>query len=331
MLTGVTLVLYLLSMQALALRNRREWFLPLFSTCIFVVGTMYLIGSMFIGCKIFIDDRNIEGGPSQALVDIYWEPIVVMADVSFPLQSWLTDGLIIFRCFVIYSYNYWVILFPSFLLVGSLGLGIALNTELSRPGVGFWAKISKDLALPWFSCSIALNIVVTFLIVFRLLWHRKMIISALGAQHANQYVSISAMLIESATLSATCSIIFLILYARGNAVSTVFQDLVSYCQISASLLIILRVAKGHAWSGATTATTRPLSDLRFRKPGGPTSTMAQVSTLSQGALGVRSRDVQLHLEEGSSSDRNDVSHTVSADPPSSIRGKLLRLSEGRTD
>jgi len=253
---GVTLVLYLLSMQALALRNRREWFLPLFSTCIFVVGTMYLIGSMFIGCKIFIDDRNIEGGPSQALVDIYWEPIVVMADVSFPLQSWLTDGLIIFRCFVIYSYNYWVILFPSFLLVGSLGLGIALNTELSRPGVGFWAKISKDLTLPWFSCSIALNIVVTFLIVFRLLWHRKMIISALGAQHANQYVSISAMLIESATLSATCSIIFLILYARGNAVSTVFQDLVSYCQISASLLIILRVAKGHAWSGATTA-TRP--------------------------------------------------------------------------
>jgi len=131
--------------------------------------------------------------------------------------------------------------------------------------------------------------------------HRKMITAALGSSHAKQYVSVSAMLVESAALNTTCSLIFLILYARGNPGSNIFQGLVVFCQITAAMLIVLRVAKGQAWTRDTsTSTYPPATSLLFAKSNTGQKTMSQNdSSLPTGNSSSGPRDIQIHLEEGS--------------------------------
>lgn len=87
-------VLYWQSMQVI-LRRRKDFFLGIHATALFTVGTFYLIGCMILTGKIFIDHRMVPGGPVAALTMVYSQPIVMLANASFPLQSWLADGLIV--------------------------------------------------------------------------------------------------------------------------------------------------------------------------------------------------------------------------------------------
>jgi len=130
------------------------------------------------------------------------------------------------------------------------------------------------------------------------------------------YTSISAMLVESAALNTGCSLVFLVLYARGNPGSNIFQGLVCYCQITASMLIVLRVVKGQAFSKGTIENTYPMSALEFNSPNRTTTTgktgttsSSNPSSLPTGmslalgkGLGVNTRDIQIQLETATSYD-----------------------------
>jgi len=109
----------------------------------------------------------------------------------------------------------------------------------SRKGVDFFLSL--------YSISITLNLLVTISIVCRLVYIRRQVVRAIGLQHTRQYTSIVAILIESALMVTLSSLLFLVLYARGGVLSRVFLGLVCETQISATLLIILRVAQGRAW------------------------------------------------------------------------------------
>ncbi|KAF8582008.1 hypothetical protein K439DRAFT_1647725 [Ramaria rubella] len=276
--------------------------MKLFSTSIFILGTLYLAGCMVLTSKMFIDERNMPGGPAAVIVAVYSQPPVMMANVSFAMQRWLADFLIIYRCLVIYTFRYWAIAFPALLLLGSFICGTLLLVQTATPNVGFWSKISVNLAIPSYSFSISLNIIVTLLIVIRLLMYRQNLKAVLGSEYTKDYASISAMLIESAALTTGSFLIFLILYARGNPVSNVFQGLAFYCQITASLLIVLRVAQGRGWSQDTAKSA--LSSMKFNpmsRPAapGPTQTIPRDNFRSS-----YSSDTNIHVELGHSI--NDV-------------------------
>lgn len=58
----------------------------------------------------------------------------------------------------------------------------------------------------------------TLLIIYRMLSMRFALVKVLGADNLKIYVSISAMLIESAFLYSITGIVFIILYAKNSAV-----------------------------------------------------------------------------------------------------------------
>jgi hypothetical protein len=112
-------------------------------------------------------------------------------------------------------------------------MGTLLLTQIGTPDNSLWARKSVNFALPYWSLSIALNFLVTILIVARLIYIRRQITQAIGQQHTRQYTSVVAMLIESAAMTTVCSLLFLIPYARGSAISSVFQGLA--CEIQVGL------------------------------------------------------------------------------------------------
>ena len=100
---------------------------------------------------------------------------------------------------------------------------------LSRPGMTIWSNVSFQLITAYWSVSIAFNILLTIAIVTRLLVMRHRIGKAMTV--AGPYVSVSAMLIESAFLYSACGIAFLIAYGINSPVQNLILPTLAQVEV----------------------------------------------------------------------------------------------------
>ena len=130
-----------------------------------------------------------------------------------------------------------------------------------------------------------LNILLTGMFVTRLLYMRHKIASTLGSRHGETYTNIAAMILESATPYGIISFIFLVLYTTNNTAALLFIPLLVQVQVGdfsveimiirlilisqciSPILIILRVARGRAWTNDTISNSN-LSRLKSGKGAG---------------------------------------------------------------
>ena len=102
-----------------------------------------------------------------------------------------------------------------------------------KPGGDFFHGKSINFGTPYYTITIALNIITTVLIVSRLLKLGKAVARALGRDSARMYTSVASMLIESAAPYSFVGIMFLIPYALGNPIA------ISFGQVWAKLTVRL--------------------------------------------------------------------------------------------
>jgi len=125
----------------------------------------------------------------------------------------------------------------------------------------------------YFSLSVGLNVILTLLIVGRILYHARMT-TINQSKLPERYTSVSAMLIESAALSAVTGIV-LIVTLHTNVASSIGAEslygVMTVCeyqfhctnlilmQALSPTLIAYRVSSGNAWTRNTTqeTTVRP--------------------------------------------------------------------------
>jgi hypothetical protein len=141
-----------------------------------------------------------------------------------------------------------------------------------------------NFGLLYWSFSVSVNIMATVLIVGRLLYMRHQISKAVGLnQTPHVYVSVSAMLVESAALYSCMAIVFIVGYATKQPFQFVVEPAQNiqvrahryvrvgvclqaclYMQAVTTLMIIHRVAKGSAFSGhALSGYTRTVTGMQF--------------------------------------------------------------------
>ena len=107
-----------------------------------------------------------------------------------------------------------------------------LMAELSRPGETIWSTISVNLAIPYWSISIVLNVMLTLCIAGRLVHMRLQLRRIIGEEPMTPYVSVSAMLIESASLYSINGIIFIVSYGINSPVQNLALPLLGQTQVS---------------------------------------------------------------------------------------------------
>lgn len=90
--------------------------------------------------------------------------------------------------------------------------------QSAKPGASLWERTAINVYIPYWSLGIANNIFMTLLIVFRMLMMRRLVSGALNSKHLRIYLSISAMLIESAALYSVFGIVYIILFAKNSPV-----------------------------------------------------------------------------------------------------------------
>ncbi|KAG2006796.1 hypothetical protein CC2G_014542 [Coprinopsis cinerea AmutBmut pab1-1] len=161
-------------------------------------------------------------------------------------QRWIGDLLLIYRCYIIWQDRLMVATLPVLVFLASFGISLGRFIPLHG-----WKSRSHPLRTADAFVYVALHILVTALISFRLMRARRRLARTLGAIDDKVYTSVVAMLVESAAAIA----IITIPYATTNIlegwmaykVHVVFAVGYNTVISLAPQLIIFRVASGRSW------------------------------------------------------------------------------------
>lgn len=150
--SGVVVVLFFRCMDALLnpvgrTKGNIQWGLVAHTVVMFSSATIYTAINLDLQSISSIDNREFTGdgglfpGPLGYQFFINSKPITIVPDILIFLNGWLADGLLacdvlkrkslkcpntnfllqLYRCYVIYAMNYWVIAFPCLMFLASLG------------------------------------------------------------------------------------------------------------------------------------------------------------------------------------------------------------------
>ncbi|KLO13555.1 hypothetical protein SCHPADRAFT_354512 [Schizopora paradoxa] len=199
----------------------------------------------------FVENRNFPGGPNAyATLSHANTP----GNIACIILQWLCDALLIWRFVMIFRGCFipmWLIAAtPIIAYFGSVVIGILFTINQLNSGSPL-VRNGVDWTMPYFAVSLGLNVLLTIGIVARLLLYRHRITSVFGAAHGSHYTSIVSIIVESAALYSTFSILFIIPFALNSVITPATLQPIGQVQGFATLLIVHRVASGIAWSSDT--------------------------------------------------------------------------------
>ncbi|KAF7794743.1 hypothetical protein EIP86_005881 [Pleurotus ostreatoroseus] len=153
---------------------------------IFILSTMCTGASMLLAQRAFVDDRDFPGGPLAYEIAEYSLPIVAMANDALLTSAFLSDGLLLWRCTVVFKNS----AFPP------------------------WASYMVASAF-WFAEFV--NIIATAAIVGRLYIYRRRLSITLDHGLLTRYTGMIPVIIESELLYTAFMILFIVPLVRGAA------------------------------------------------------------------------------------------------------------------
>ncbi|KAH9895910.1 hypothetical protein C8Q73DRAFT_456890 [Cubamyces lactineus] len=278
-LYGVELVLYGMTMNALV-KNRKKWsrtdkFYVWFSTALLFLITIYMSTEAVFGEEMWIVHQNTEGGPIQFLIDnadIWYQTMGTTASVILNLFS---DALLIYRMYVVWT-SYYVIMFPCFLYVATIALGIIELYASGKPDADFFVGTAAQLGVAYYTTTISLNVIATGVICGRLVYLGRALEAARNTQGRGKgvvrYTGTLSIVVESALPYSMAGFAFLVAYGIESDISILFGALYGMFTCISPQLIVLRVVTGQGWTKDQTA--QSVSALEFENLGASRSAAA---------------------------------------------------------
>ncbi|KAF7326440.1 hypothetical protein MSAN_02512800 [Mycena sanguinolenta] len=286
------------------LSKRQAYFLIAYVVLTFTLGSMGFAANARYTEDIWINFRGGDRDPSFLITNEfdYWYNRLAI-DTNF-VMVWFMNLLLLYRCCVIWNYQFLVVALMSAVYLAIISLSIAVMISASNSAVFF----NLNIQLSFLVLSCTYNLLFTILVTIRLLAVRNRITALLGPEHAVTYTSITATLVESASLYFIFDVIFVVTFATHSNVENLI--LLENCLIQgiAQLLIIKRVAKGREYD-TTMATHVASTGIAFNRhgPGGATTT---INIEEDGAIAVPMTARKLSGKKDVSPNASDDSEAI---------------------
>ncbi|KAI9570750.1 hypothetical protein HD554DRAFT_310409 [Boletus coccyginus] len=239
-LYGVNCVMYALSMLIL-LRTSRDkiptlrWVLVVMSTILILLATAYVGASL----QQLLDAFVYAPADVPDYSTIYWlnyhTTLRSLKNMLYDTLVYAQDIIVIWRLYVVFMYNWRVIVFPIILEAASMATVIS-----ERPSVGQYGSVVPSLAISAWVLSITLNVFVTMAIAGRLWWMGQRTAS-LTSSRTNRYAFSVYAVIESGAIFSGANIIAVILYVLNNPGYATGVDVTSQLATLTPLLIVVQV------------------------------------------------------------------------------------------
>ncbi|KAF8803684.1 hypothetical protein BYT27DRAFT_7340507 [Phlegmacium glaucopus] len=223
-------------------------FCAIYSTAMITLSTINVSCNAVWGSEMWITHRDDPGGVPKFIetqVTVWYETLASTAVIAC---VFLSDALLLYRLFLIYSRSYPVLAFPALAYIVALGLAIVQVVISGLPNGNFFGGRAVKVAVSYYVITICLNIILTALICGRLIRVSKSVSSILGEQTGKVYTGAAVILVESAALYSASGIMYLVPYALELPIADLFGQLWTKMSVISPLLIILRVSKGRDWT-----------------------------------------------------------------------------------
>ncbi|KAF9450849.1 hypothetical protein P691DRAFT_725262 [Macrolepiota fuliginosa MF-IS2] len=260
LLYGVYTCLFL-EASYIMLRKRRE---NIASARVFLITTflMYILSTAHIVLGLYRMLRayvwRVEP-PAWYFMDFRnWDTVAHNAMLC--TMTWLGDALVIYRCWVVWNYNYWVIVIPIILLIFEFASNTMLLVWFTHFGMA-----SPNAVLSWMATIYPLvfvqNIITTGLIGFKI-WTQHRSSTANGVIDTSSRLSlvrIFRIVVESAAIYTFQILVLLILYPMQHNAQFIVQSAVIP---SIGIVFVLIAVRVHLNKSTTFFTnTTPISEI----------------------------------------------------------------------
>ncbi|KAF5350367.1 hypothetical protein D9757_011378 [Collybiopsis confluens] len=191
---------------------------------------------------VLVDDgKNAE----QFYGDLRATSLVVKT--AFLFSSLITsDALIIYRLWIVWSYNMHVIIFPVFTLIGLTVCGIGLPVQLASfsPDLDIFARQAGQWITSDCAFTLCTNLYSTIMIGYKI-WRINRV--TLGMSYgARNLLSIMGIFVESAAIYTAWTIFVFVTYLSGSNLQFLGSDIWPYAAGISFMLINVRVSLGWA-------------------------------------------------------------------------------------
>lgn len=187
------------------------------------------------------------GGPLGLLNDTRnW--VNFTKTVVYVVQTWLGDGVLVYRCCIVYDKRWYGTIPPLILFMSSLAMGslMIFFTEAEGRGPITGAKL-KPIILSFLSLSLAQNVVITVAIALRIyLMQRRMAGSITSTTALNRVKRAVIIIVESGAIYSGSMFILVGSFVSNDVTDYAWSGVASSVIPIAFNLIIIRVHKGRA-------------------------------------------------------------------------------------
>jgi len=158
------------------------------------------------------------------------------------LQTLLADGVVIYRCYVVWQ-SVWIVVLPIILWCSVAVTGVIAIYSVSQAstGDGIFVKALAQWVTAFFASTIATNLLSSGLLAYRI-WIIQRGVSGVNNTSRNTVMPVVRVLVDAAILYSAALLTALILFVSGNNGQDAVVDMAMPIMSIAFYMVLIRIA-----------------------------------------------------------------------------------------
>lgn len=222
-LYGFSVLMFMGTMWASNFKSNTNRPIALAAILLLVLSTAHLVIDIIRLEDGFVTHGNIPGGPVTFFQDIS-QPTFVTKNLLYALQTMIGDGVVIYRCYVVWQ-SVWVIILPSILWCGSsVAALIAPYYALRATGGNIYTDQTAQWITALFSLTLSTNLISSGLLVYRI-WTIERKVSPNRVTNGTM-MPVVHVLIDAAILYSAALLTILVCFVCSNNAQYIVLDMI---------------------------------------------------------------------------------------------------------
>jgi len=168
----------------------------------FLLITGHLVVDLIRAFEAFSGNMSISGSPDRYYANIN-TGLNLSKNSLYVIETLLSDALLVYRAFIVWGHNYWVIVLPIMLYILDVAMSVWFTWSITQAARGNSVLITAAFARSkyFYAATLALNLLCTVLIVFKI-WDIQRKITGYVVRSNSQDTVLSAILESAAIYTA---------------------------------------------------------------------------------------------------------------------------------
>lgn len=218
---------------------------------LFILSTAHMVVNIIRAEDGLVKDRNMyTDGPSGYFADVSQKSYVIKHSF-YVMQTLLADGVVIYRCYVVWQ-SVWIVVLPIMLWCSVAATGTIALYSVSQDNTnsGIFVKALAQWVAAFFALTIATNLLSSGLLAYRIWIIQRGVTGVRTTTARGTVMPIVRVLIDAAILYSAALFTALILFVAKNNAQDAVVDLAMPIMSIAFYMVLIRIAlnkKDHSY------------------------------------------------------------------------------------